>query len=496
MRVRAIALDRDGCGRMEGRGSVVIPFLYISSALIASIKFIQSGARESLSRSLSTPLIPAYGVWCKGNSCHNSIWKAPNALLFKRNGIRTKGTAQGPSPTIRILWAAITRYDWNDRLICGILLHTELTPPVPISMMLELSHILPKIANRFDRSPNCLHVVPIKHGNVERNSLWRVIVDTQSYLLKRHFITRLIGDSAFSPFEVESSVLSTLREAGCSVPTVVWQSDSDFCLLLEWRGESTLDDAAQTTPRESLKEMVITALGEFCQIEKNFADSHAEFAPYIYPLDYPTYLCQTLKDMLDRGRKTMGYLARSCGESLSSDFDELWSDFSQALQKNSVTLGVLDYNARNIVIDAGESTFVDFGSVGWDWSERRIVQFFNSLGANREDGNYLNLLNRDVIRAYASRATTYRSGSSEEDIFKQLDYHNILFYLAVVHRLLEAIAQPTKERNRALLKAWGDTEARLSRALEILVNSELSDDSTARQIRECVKKYRDATTAE
>ena len=35
--------------------SNVIPFLYVSSALIASIKSVQSGAR-----------CPAYGVWCKG----------------------------------------------------------------------------------------------------------------------------------------------------------------------------------------------------------------------------------------------------------------------------------------------------------------------------------------------------------------------------------------------------------------------------------------------
>ena len=358
-------------------------------------------------------------------------------------------------------------------------------------MIPELPHIIRKIAIRFGTSPNRLCVTPIKHGSVERNNLWRVIVDGQSYLLKQHYITRPIGDSAFTPFEVESFALSTLREAGCSVPTVVWQSDTDYCLLLEWRGESTLDDAAQTTPLESLKEMVITALGEFCQIEKNFADSHAEFAPYIYPLYYPTYLRQAMGDMLDRGRKTMGYLAESSGETATSELDKLWSDFAQAVRRDATTLGALDYNARNIVIDAASITYVDFGSIGWDWSERRIVQLFNSLGANREGGNYLNLLNRDSIRAYASQAITYRSGSSEEDIFTQLDYHNILFYLSIVHRLLEAVAQPTKEENAALLNVWGDTEARLTRALEILVNSDLSDDSTARQIRECVRRYRD-----
>ncbi len=232
-------------------------------------------------------------------------------------------------------------------------------------------------------------------------------------------------------------LLSTLSETGCSVSEVVWQSDPDFCLLLEWRGESTLDDVAQTAPLESLKETITGALGKFCQLEKSFADCHTDFAPYVYPLDYPTYLRQTMDDMLDRGRKTLGYLARLSSEPAASDLDEVWSNFAQAHPwTDSATLGALDYNARNIVIDAGGISFVDFGSIGWDWSERRIVQFFNSLGANREGGNFVNLLNRDVIRAYASRAITYRSGSSEEDIFTQLDYHNILFYLSIVHRLL------------------------------------------------------------
>ncbi|MDE0502957.1 MAG: hypothetical protein OXI86_02670, partial [Candidatus Poribacteria bacterium] len=187
-------------------------------------------------------------------------------------------------------------------------------------------------------------------------------------------------------------------------------------------------------------------------------------------------------------------LARSSGEPSPLELEKLWSNFAQAIRSNSATLGVLDYNARNIVLSAGNITFVDFGSIGWDWSERRIVQFFNSLGANREGGNFVNLLNRDVIRAYASRAISYRSGCSEEGIFAQLDYQNILFYLSIVHRLLATATQPNRKENRVLLKAWGDTEARLTRALEILVNCELSDDSTAGQIREYARRYWDGAT--
>ena len=195
--------------------------------------------------------------------------------------------------------------------------------------------------------------------------------------------------------------------------------------------------------------------------------------------------------MLDHGRKTMGYLALLRGEPAATDLDELWSSLSRTLHRNSATLGTLDYNARNIITDARRITFVDFGSIGWDWSERRIVQFFNSLGSNREEGNFVNLLNREVISAYANRAVAYRSDISESEIITLLDYHNILFYLLIVHRLLEATAQPTSEKNRALLNGWGDAGARLARALEILANSELSDDPYAQQIREWVRICRD-----
>ena len=120
-------------------------------------------------------------------------------------------------------------------------------------MIPELSRIIPKISALFGKSPDSLHVAPIRHGSVERESVWRVTVDGRNYALKQHIAASLIGDSAFTPFEVESAVLSTLHDAGCSVPTIVWRSDADFCLLLDWRGESTLDDLAQAAPLGSLK---------------------------------------------------------------------------------------------------------------------------------------------------------------------------------------------------------------------------------------------------
>ena len=356
-------------------------------------------------------------------------------------------------------------------------------------MIPELCRIIPKISALFGKSPDSLHFAPIRHGSVERESVWRVTVDGQNYALKQHIVASPVGDSTFTPFEVESAVLSTLRDAGCSVPTIVWRSDADFCLLLDWRGESTLDDLAQAAPLESLNGVIVDALGGFCQIEKSFADRRADLAPYVYTLDYPAYLRHTMQGIIDRGRKTMGYLAQLCGAPTASDLDELWSNLAPSLHGNSGTLGALDYNARNIMVDANSVSFVDFGGIGWDWSERRIVQYFNSLGSNREGGNFINLLNQEVIGAYANRALAYRSGISEENIFVQLDYHNILFYLSVVHRLLEAVVQPTREKNRALLRTWEDAGARLARALEILVNSELSGDPSAQQIREWVLPF-------
>lgn len=357
-------------------------------------------------------------------------------------------------------------------------------------MSSNLFTIINKIADHLRIDPASLQVRPIRHGRFERNNVWRLNAPETEYILKQHLIAQPIGKSAFTPFQIETAVLPILHRAGCRVPQIFWKSEVDSTLLLEGCGDKTLDDLAQGSPADALKPITRNVVREFCRLETAFADTAEKVQPYIYPLDSP--LNHTLDAILQRGRKTIDYLAWLGGKPMRPDeqamIDKIWEDMSNCLHGAEARLGSLDYNARNVVIDGDRPTFIDFASVGWDWGERRLVQTFNSLGAHRSDGNFVSTINREVVGEYASQ--TSQRGADEAEI--RVDYHNILFYLSIVYRLLQAVAQPQCDESKSLLKAWGDAKPRLRKAIDLLADSTLSGNPYAAQLRGIVDAWRTA----
>ena len=321
----------------------------------------------------------------------------------------------------------------------------------------------------------------------------------RTYLLKQHLITQPVGESTFRPFQIECAVLLRLHQAGCRVPELYWWSDSASCLLMEWCGDTTLDDLAQETRTDELKAIVQNTVRAFYQLEEGFAKTAHALNPYIYPLDYPTFLRDMMQTLLDQGRKTLDYLAWMKGEPMSSHqagtLNTIWERLSNRLHRTTPTLGTLDYNARNIVVNGNTPTFIDFGSIGWDWGERRLVQSFNSLGANRANGNFFSLLDQEIVKEYARQVAEHREDRSETEIAAQVDYHQLLFYLSIVHRLLQSTAQPETSESIATLKAWGDPKARFRHALALLADSNLSEETDSAHIRELIATFRDDNNA-
>ena len=122
------------------------------------------------------------------------------------------------------------------------------------------------------------------------------------------------------------------------------------------------------------------------------------------------------------------------------------------------------------------------------------MQSLNSLGAHRLGGNFVSLLDREVVGAYAYQIAEGQQHSNETEIATQVDCHNLLFYLSIIDRLLRAVAQPNREENISLLQAWGDARLRLQQAIDLLVDSALSDSLPTTRIREFVAKWRQAST--
>ena len=177
----------------------------------------------------------------------------------------------------------------------------------------------------------------------------------RAYLLKQHLITQPVAESIFTPFQTEIAVLLRLHQAGCRVPELYWWSESARCLLMEWCGDTTLDDLAQETSIDELKPIVQNTIRAFCQLEEEFAKTAHALNPYIYPLDYPVFLRDMMGTLLDQGRKTLDYLGWMKGEPMPSDragtLNAIWERLSNSLHETTPTLGTLDYNARNIVVN-------------------------------------------------------------------------------------------------------------------------------------------------
>lgn len=352
-----------------------------------------------------------------------------------------------------------------------------------------LKHLIEPIATHLKVPPSAVDIEAIRHGTQQRQNVCRLRIGTESYLLKQHDIMTSVVETGYTPFQIESTVLSLLHRNRCQVPKIIWKSERFHVLLLEWCGELTLDAMAQSKPIPELKSVLHAVLMELCRVETVFTENARQFEPYVFHFN----LDATLQHLLEQGRKTLGYLAHLKGASITSSqaahLDTAWDAVSNRLQTAPPTLDSLDYQGRNIMITGEIPFFIDFASVGWDWQERRLTQFFNSIGANQEDANFVSLLNRDLVDTYAAWVITHREACSAADIAARIDAHHLLFYLSVVHRLLQAVAQPETPKNRILLQAWGDAQARFQRAITLIVNTHLSDDVYTTQIREIISEF-------
>ncbi len=359
-----------------------------------------------------------------------------------------------------------------------------------------MEHLIEPIADHFKIDPNSLRLEPIQHGTRLRHNVCGLKVDTRRYLLKQYDIKTAVVESGYTPCQIEAGVLSILHHNGCKVPQVIWGSAELHALLLEWRGEQTLDAVAQSDekPDDGLKSLLQKILHELCNIESCFALHAESFAPYVFGFDTHA----NLKDLLERGVKVIGYLSHLGEKPMSSTHAdaliERWNALAVRLQLAPTALGGLDNNARNIVIADETPTFIDFASIGWNWQEMRLVQLFNSIGAflstPRENANFVSLLDRELVNTYAEWVCAHRETCSPEEIAARVDAHHLLFYLSAVDQLLQALAQPEASESEMLLDAWGDTRSRFQSALTHIIDTDLSDDPDIAKIREMIANFR------
>lgn len=358
-----------------------------------------------------------------------------------------------------------------------------------------VKRIIKHIAAHFKTDADVLTLDPVQHGARQRRNVYLLKFGTEKYLLKQHDITTPVVDAGHTPLQIEAAVLTLLHDKGCQVPQVIWKSERHHALLLEWCGAFTLDALVQSHAEsvESITPLLHATLRELCKIENCFTTHAVQFAPYVFRFNAQT----RLQDYLENAKKVVGYLSHLNDRPMSSTeterFTAAWQAFAHRLQNAPTTLGSLDNNARNIVVRDASPFFIDFASVGWEWQETRLVQLFNSVGAflasPSENGNFVSLLNRELVNSYAEWVSTHRETCPPAEVAARVDGHHLLFYLSAIYQLLRATAQPEATENRMLLDAWGDAQARFHRALKHITDIQLSDDVCTNRIREMISDF-------
>ena len=312
--------------------------------------------------------------------------------------------------------------------------------------------------------------------------VWRLDLDGgRRVVAKRQPFAGLTRGRADDVLAVEQRVLSLLREWNCPVPQVVGTDPSEGLIFFEHVGDKTLDDAARSSGPDRLQRLRERLVSGFLRLEQAFAHCLGELEPHVSPAAsrdrLPAALDQARAGARNGLHGLLGRCGRGHGRSLR-ELEELIDELCSRLAGEEPSLGSTDYNARNVVVDPGSGavSFIEFAKIGWDWPERRLVQYATGLGAGAE-GGFAGLLDSAAAGQYSCSAP----GDRARRAFA-LDGHHLLFHLNAAARLCGALDRPGHESHRALLKAWRQPDLRL-RQLCAAVSTPLGGDTTTTGFR-------------
>lgn len=295
--------------------------------------------------------------------------------------------------------------------------------------------------------------------------VWRLRLDDGGTVIaKHHPFAWAAAGTPRDPGAVEAKVLGLLHRAGCPVPAFLGSDSEAQVVFLEDLGSETLDDWLQENPCVDRAPYARAALTGAIIIEKVLVTHTDEFEEQVAIGAGRVDLEAAWQSAVARARVGLAFLLESAPKRRQAA-EDLLAAVGDDLIERAPTLGSVDYNARNVILDRdrGALGFIEFSAIGWDWPERRLVQYTTSLGAHRQDGRFAPLLDR------ASAA-----GFGEADVdLRALDGHRVIFLLNAAGLLAQAL---TGQADRAvLLAAWTDPNRRIRELLTELARPWTSD---------------------
>ncbi len=287
-----------------------------------------------------------------------------------------------------------------------------------------IPHLLPN-------HPHVVSILPISAPGGRHLNVRRVLLSTgESVIAKRHLFASITEGRPYHLLSVEKTVTDLLVRNKCAVPKLLGVIEKIGVVILENVGVRTLDDFVQTHSPIERARLAVSAIDAWDRIEDTLIGQKKLKEEILAPggdRDSVRDSFTSVRDVINaEGIRSL------IGPRCSADeiIDGIHRLISQ-LADRSMHLGPTDYNARNIVIsESGSPFFLEWSKLGYDWPERRIVQYLTSLGAGRKGSRPRSLIDTWIVDRYADRA----SWADPESSAFALDAHHLIFHLLLALR--------------------------------------------------------------
>jgi len=331
--------------------------------------------------------------------------------------------------------------------------------PEPDEDLNFTDQLFTRIPLRLPDHPRVISILPISAPGGHHANVRRVVLSTGTHIIaKRHLFAFAAKGQPHDYLTVEEDISSRLKNAGCLVPSVLAIDRDHDTVLFEDAGNVTLDDAAQTRPPLERSQLATDTLDAFVHIQDVLDSQQVELSALTTPgcdgqSVSESFLGLTEHFSDDRLQPLFNHNTGKSADSLR----QLVSQLAEA----PTMLGPTDYNARNIVIDeVGSVRFLEWSKLGYDWPERRIVQYLTSLGAGRSGSRPRSLIDRWIVERYAASAALSNPASAAAS----LDAHHLIFHLLLALR-------------------WQEHQGEVPRSVRAGLSAPLSDDREVGKIR-------------
>lgn len=291
------------------------------------------------------------------------------------------------------------------------------------------------------------------------------------------------ADTARDRLAVEAQVLAQLRPRGAPVPEVI-AAEPDV-LVTEWCTGATLDDCSQRLSAAARRGPVAAAGRGLLRLEAAFGQ--LPDAAAAVERRHPAWLAVRRREFCaarEVAQRLAGQrpVSRGRERTIADEWEALWA----VVAASRLTLGPLDVNARNVLLDHGASsggrrrwraTFLDVGAIGPDSPARRLVHYTFALGAWQPAGRCVRGLTPGVGPGWAAAAAAQWPGEPEIHL-KQLDAYALLAELVLLGQVQAILAGKRPD----LAAAWAAPAERLGQVARI-VRRPLATHGPAHMIR-------------